>query len=438
MSSALAIAGVTQLMRDLLNDGLVDHDVAAVVNTNVPVHALPPDQMLAQEENNAPALNVFLYHSEVNGAWANQGLPTRNSDGQRVNNTPLALDLYYLVSAYGTADLHNDVLLGYAMQILHEHPGFTRSEIQTALNPSPAIAAGLPPLLQALASTGLADQAEALRIAPHPMAVGEISSLWSALQSQYRPSMTYRVSTVIIQSSAPTHNVLPVLTIGEDNTGPMVIATLAPDSPLIRRVITPALQSSARVNDVFDVEGVEMGGVNPRFSLSHLHPSLNIEHTVMAQAGGDARGQSMQVPNAPAVWASGTYSLLFHQDVAGAAQTSNQLTVQIAPVLTLPPLNIVRAASSITVTIRVSPHLHPGQQATLWLGSEGASAQEITTATDTLTFVFSALAAGNYPVRIRVDGVDSWFIERDRPPIAPDFTPRPPIYDPTQIVVVPA
>ncbi|MEI8610668.1 hypothetical protein P4S70_17560 [Enterovibrio sp. Hal110] len=63
MSSALAIAGVTQLMRDLLNDGLVDHDVAAVVNTNVPVHALPPDQMLAQEENNAPALNVFLYHS---------------------------------------------------------------------------------------------------------------------------------------------------------------------------------------------------------------------------------------------------------------------------------------------------------------------------------------------------------------------------------------
>ncbi|WP_407333987.1 DUF4255 domain-containing protein [Enterovibrio sp. 27052020O] len=436
MSSALAIAGVTQLLRDLLNDGLVDHDVAAVVNTNVPVHALAPDQMLAQEDNNAPALNVFLYHTEVNAAWANQCLPTRNPEGERVNNTPLPLDLYYLVSAYGTADLHGDVLLGYAMQILHEHPGFTRTEIQTALNPSPAIAAGLPPLLQALADTGLADQAEALRIAPHQMPMAEKSGLWSALQSQYRPSMAYRVSTVLIEAEHGTRNPLPVLTIGEDDLGPTVSPSLFSSLPQLTRVFSPAHQASARLGDILDVEGRALDGGNPRFTLSHL--SLDIEHTVAANAGGSAQGQSLTLPNVPANWASGIYSISYAVDVNGATQQSNELTAQIAPVLALPPNSVVRNGQTVIVTVGVSPHVHPGQQATLWLGSEGAQAESVSVITSTLVFHFGPLAAGIYPARLRVDGADSWFILKDRPPIAPDFTPRAPIYDPTQRVEVPA
>ncbi len=435
MSSALAIAGVTQLLRDLLNDGLVDHDVGALVNTNVTVHALAPDVMLAREEDSGPALNVFLYHTDVNGAWSNSCLPTRDREGMRVNNTPLPLDLYYLVCAYSTADLHNDVLLGYAMQILHEHPGFTRAEIQTALNPSPAIAAGLPPLLQALADTGLADQAEALRIAPHFMPVSEMASLWSALQSHYRPCAAIRVSTVLIQAELATREALPVLTIGSDNRGADVTPSLIPPLPMLQRIIPPALQSSARLGDIFDVEGMSLDGTNPRFTFEHV--ALPITHTVNAAAGGSARTQSVPVPNAPATWASGVYSIHFTADDAGRPQDSNRLSVQIAPVMTLPPQSVNRAGSTVTVTVRVSPHCHPGQHASLWLGSEGTQAETVTAVTDTLVFVFGPIAAGNYPVRLRVDGVDSWFILRDRPPIAPDFAPRPPVYDPTQVVVVP-
>ncbi|WP_229333374.1 DUF4255 domain-containing protein [Grimontia hollisae] len=294
MSSALAIAGITQLLRDLLNDGLVDNDVASVVNTNVPVHALPPDQMLAQEDENAPALNVFLYHTEVNAAWANQCLPTRDNRGDKINNTPLPLDLFYIISAYGTADLHNDVLLGYAMQILHEHPGFTRAEIQTALNPAPAIASGLPPLLQALADTGLAGQAEAIRIAHHPMPVSEKSALWSALQSQYRPSATYRVSTVLMQVEDATQQALPVLTIGPENEGVDLQPDLIPSLPQLVRVIPPALQPSARLGDTLDTEGFSLDGANPRFTLSHI--SQEVEHTINADAGGTARIQSLTLP----------------------------------------------------------------------------------------------------------------------------------------------
>ncbi|MDD1780468.1 DUF4255 domain-containing protein [Enterovibrio sp. ZSDZ35] len=435
MSSALAIAGITQLLRDLLNDGLVDNDVATIVNTNVPVHALPPDQMLAQEEDNAPALNIFLYHTEVNAAWANQCVPTRNSDGDRINNTPLPLDLFYIVSAYGTADLHNDVLLGYAMQILHEHPGFTRAEIQTALNPSPAIAAGLPPLLQALADTGLADQAEAIRIAPHMMPVSEKSALWSALQSQYRQSATYRVSTVLMQADYPTRNALPVLTIGVDNTGPDVHPTLTPALPQLNRIIAPALQSSARLGDTLDVEGFALDGTNPRFTFSHV--SQEVAHTINAAVGGTARTQSVTLPNAAASWAAGMYSLLFSADNGGNTQQSNLLSAQISPVMTFPPTSVVRNGTSVVVTLRVTPHFFPGQQAMLWLGSDGATAETVSIATDTMVFVFGAIPAGTYTARLRVDGVDSWFIIKDRPPIAPDFAPRAPIYDPTQVITVP-
>ncbi|WP_229333373.1 hypothetical protein [Grimontia hollisae] len=105
--------------------------------------------------------------------------------------------------------------------------------------------------------------------------------------------------------------------------------------------------------------------------------------------------------------------------------------------MTLPPTSVVRQGQTVVVTVRVTPHASPGQQATMWLGSEGATAEPVTVATDTLVFVFGLLAAGNYPARLRVDGVDSWFILRDRPPIAPHFTPRSPVYDPTQVVMVP-
>ncbi|MFD2180472.1 DUF4255 domain-containing protein [Veronia pacifica] len=436
MSTALAIAGVTQLLRDLLNDGLVDNDVACVVNTNVPVHALPPDRMLAEEDNNGPALNVFLYHTEVNGGLANQILPTRNQQGDRVNNTPLPLDLFYIVSAYGSADLHNDVLLGYAMQILHEHPGFTRAEIQTALNPSPAIAAGLPPLLQALADTGLAEQAEAIRIAPHQMPVAEKSALWSALQSQYRPSAIYRVSTVLIQAQYPVRNVLPVLTLGADNDGPAVQPSVMSPFPTLARAILPALQASVRLGDTLDVEGIGLDGANPRFTFSHLSQAIN--HTVNAQAGGNARAQSVAIPTLSSDWAAGIYSVMFSVDVSGDPVHSNKLSIPFAPVMTLPPNSVVRNDQTVVVTVQVTPHVYPGQQAMMWLGAEGAIAESVPTASNTLVFIFGPLAAGSYPARMRIDGVDSWFILRDRPPVAPGFTSRAPVYDPTQVVVVPS
>ena len=59
-------------------------------------------------------------------AGATSGLPSRDASGRlRLTNAPLALDLHYLLSAYSGGDLHAEILLGYAMQLLHEMPVLT-------------------------------------------------------------------------------------------------------------------------------------------------------------------------------------------------------------------------------------------------------------------------------------------------------------------------
>src|SRR5207237_7889 len=78
--------------------------------------------------------------------------------GERLSNAPLALDLHYILTAYGRADFQAEILLGYAMHLLHECPMLDRAAVRRALNPSPLDVSMLPPAFQALAASDLADQ----------------------------------------------------------------------------------------------------------------------------------------------------------------------------------------------------------------------------------------------------------------------------------------
>src|SRR4051812_42346009 len=134
MSSALAIASVTRVLKDLLNNGLVDHDISGAVGGNVTVTALSPDRVAVQPDGNeANQLNVFMHQVGPNAGWRNVDLPTRNPTGDRVGNPLLALNLHYLITAYGADELNGEILLGYAMQLLHETPVLGRQAIRTAL-----------------------------------------------------------------------------------------------------------------------------------------------------------------------------------------------------------------------------------------------------------------------------------------------------------------
>jgi Pvc16 N-terminal domain len=213
MSNALALGAVTAVLRDLLNNGLIDQDMTGTIGGNVTVTALPPDRIDIGENREKSQLNLFLYQVTPNQGWRNVGLPSRDARGDRVANPPLALDLHYLLTAYGEQEFHGEILLGYAMQTLHETPVLPRDAIRLALGaPPPVTGSGLPPAQQALVAAELADQIEQIKILPQSLSTEEMSRLWTALHAHYRPSAVYQASVVLIESKRSRKSALPVRT----------------------------------------------------------------------------------------------------------------------------------------------------------------------------------------------------------------------------------
>jgi hypothetical protein len=203
MSSPLAIATVTAVLQNFLQNS--GKEVAAALGIpNITVSAEPPDRI--EIDNVSPdRINLFLFQATENQGWRNVDYPSRNPNGDRISNPPLGLDLSYLLTAYGSAGLHAEALLGYAMFVLHEMPVLTRDAIRNVTITPPA-----PPLLAGLTSSELVDQIEQIKITPQVMSVEEISKIWSALQSQYRPTAVYKASVVLIQSKKSFRPALPV------------------------------------------------------------------------------------------------------------------------------------------------------------------------------------------------------------------------------------
>jgi len=209
MSTALAIASVSLVLKDLLNNGLIDHDISETAG-NVLVTCLPPDRIVTGTEEPSQ-LNLFLYHVSQNPGWRNQGYPSLNSSGERVNNPPLALDLHYLLTAYSSEELISEILLGYGMQLFHENPVLKRDAIRRSLSlPSVFASSALPANLLTLSTSKLAEQVELVKITPATMNTEEMSKLWTAFQAKYRPTAAYTATVVLIESEKSTKTALPV------------------------------------------------------------------------------------------------------------------------------------------------------------------------------------------------------------------------------------
>ena len=168
MSSFLAVGAVTALLKDLLNEEIVEHKVPEQLNETVGVETLPPD-LVEDETAGESRLNLFLYRVSPNMGWRNVDLPSRNGRGERTSNPPLALDLHYLLTAYSKENFHAEILLGCAMQLLHETPVFPRSDIRRIQQ---VWSSGTDTLLQALATAELAEQAEQIKLSPQPFGRG--------------------------------------------------------------------------------------------------------------------------------------------------------------------------------------------------------------------------------------------------------------------------
>ncbi len=209
MSNALSIAAVTAVIKNLLENGLVSDAIVASVG-DVFVSALPPDKIEVGTDERAQ-INIFLYHvtQNRNVDWISPEFRDRhsrigNSDKEKLRlNPPLALDLHYLLSVYGPKDFQSEILLCSVMQLLHRSPIIKSEVIETALkNASETSTSGVfSQALTGVSASDLAKQIGQIKISPEFLNMEESTKIWSALQTNYRPSVTYYASMVLIESA---------------------------------------------------------------------------------------------------------------------------------------------------------------------------------------------------------------------------------------------
>ncbi|MEV5319895.1 DUF4255 domain-containing protein [Streptomyces sp. NPDC052687] len=179
MSNALAIAHVTQALALLIESNVGPEFGEAVRVEPRKPPAEPPDH---------PTVNVFLYQVTPNTAMRGTDLPTRAGDGTLVRRPAAALDLHYLISAYGDeTDLVGQRLIGSVVRTLHQTPVLPKDVIeQTGQRPY-------------LLGSDLAEAAQRVRFTPTVMDVDETSKLWGMLhQTPYSLSVVYQASLIFI------------------------------------------------------------------------------------------------------------------------------------------------------------------------------------------------------------------------------------------------
>jgi hypothetical protein len=437
MSTALAIAGVTAVLRDLLNDGLVNHNVSGVLGSSVTVSTLAPDRVVPANGSEASQINLFMYLVTPNPGWRNDRLPSRDGTGRlRLANAPLALDLHYLLSVYSGGDLHAEILLGYAMQLLHEMPMLTRDAIRIALNPSPNVGADLPPALRALVDSGLEDQVELIKLTPAYLNTEEMSKLWTAMQSHFRPTAAYTASVVLIESTQPARAPLPVLSRGPVDAatgrdrGVVVNPGLVPPVPLLSAIVPPAHQPVARIGDVLDLQGANLDGTNRQVHFAN--DRLDIDVTVPAQAapanGADGLVQVRLDPSLAGSLPVGVYrvSASVVRPTESDRRETNRLTMVLAPQMTNLPLNVNRDGSgTASFTIDFVPMLRAGQRAVLALGQDEYLPQGSGSPASSLSFMIPNAPVSPAPgllARLRIDEIESPIIDLSQePPVTPTF-----------------
>ncbi|MFF1758017.1 DUF4255 domain-containing protein [Streptomyces sp. NPDC058266] len=179
MSNALALAHVTQALALLIESNLgPEIDMAVKVEPRKPP-ADPPTE---------PTISVFLYQVTPDTSQRNNDLPTRAADGTLVKRPVAALDLHFLITAYGDeTELVGQRLIGSVVRALHEIPVLPKDIIELA---------GERPYLT---GSNLAESAQRVRFTPTVMDVDETSKLWGMLyQTPYTLSVVYQAALVLI------------------------------------------------------------------------------------------------------------------------------------------------------------------------------------------------------------------------------------------------
>jgi len=414
MSDGYAIAAVSAVIRRTILEALSAAQVSDVTG-NIQVTAIPPDRVIPPNGAEPTQVNIFLHQVTRNAAFRNADLPSRNAAGDLVSGPALALDLHYMITAYGTEPFWAEMLLGHAALALHENATLTRRAIARALSPNPPDAL-VPP---ALRDSGIEAQIELVKILPKAVDSEEMSRLWAAIQRQYRPTMAYRASVVLIEprasgASAPPVRAPGVRALPLANVELASVAAASGANEPITRASTIVLSGQGFSPEEMTIEIGETVATPAAGSVNAARIELDLSALAPPPRAGLQPLRAIRTrplgppPTTPAVEVSNTLPLTLRPAItASNVAIGSTDTVDGQPV------------SSGTVTLTIDPPVGRAQKATVLLNTAGggpmhrleapanngaaANVDEVAQ----IAFAFRRLRRGPYLIRVSVDGAES-------------------------------
>lgn len=404
--SALAIAGVSATLKSLTENHFAAVNINSSLGTTPNVSVLPPDQA-EKDFKNKDGVNWFMYRTSNNSGLQNNFNPVRESNGNRINRAPLPLDLHYIVSTYGKSDMHADILLGYVLQLFHDNPILNRETIAGAL------ATGSGSIFTALSNENISDHLNQIRLTMEHPDEDFMSNVWGVFNTNYRPSVIFHASVALIETPVSFQTGIPVQRY-DVNVYPLnkphidQIESLDNPSGLVSfgndiRIIGSNLaQTNVRVQiGLMTLEATDLDEIQREF--------IDIEGTALAdvRAGVNAvriiHDLDLGIPS-----------------VAHRGYQSNVVALVIHP--TFINLNVSLSGGGPNprhgdISLTIQPPVHRDQRVKLLLNEVGTSnptgytfvapPRTNNTPESDFTFEVSGIVAGNYFVRVEVDGAAS-------------------------------
>lgn len=407
MSNFLAVATVTETLRQML-DTNVNKDVSGGARATA-VRPASPDKS-SMDGLPEVGVNVYLYQISFNTAWRNADLPTRRGDGTLIQRPRAALNLNYLLTFYGEEkQLEPQRVLGSVIRALHAQPMLTRQQIQSSVE-----------AVDFLQDSDLADEVEQVKFTPIPLSVEELHNLWSGFfQAPYVLSTAYQASVVFIEGKETPREALPVRVPG--------LSVISFRQPIIEQVRAqgnqPIIMGAGLIilgrNLQGDLTRVRIGEVEIEpDEIDENRIELQLSSPPFPQGSLRAGVKSIQV---------------VHKSMIGSPPTphpgfeSNALAFILRPVIkSVGVLNVHgnHAAVSGEMSLQVEPQIGKNQRVALLLneisGISGDSRAAYIFAVprrnadvDTISAAFEGVKAGDYLVRLQVDGAESLLFADD-------------------------
>jgi hypothetical protein len=390
MSNPFAIAAITATFSQLVQRVIEEPTLAGTTVTTV-----APDA--ARTERTGRQLNLFLYQVTPNAALRNMDLPFRGGDGELRTRPMLALSLRYLLTAYGQSDSTLDAhhLLAHAMSLIHDEGVLGRQQIRDAIDAEPAVA-----------QSDLADQVELVKLCEQALTVDEVSRLWGMYQStNYRLSVSYEASAVLIERPQPVRSALPV------RTAKLYVVPF--HQPLIETVAPQV----ALAGETLLISGRNLAAdtVTLRFGATLAAPSLVADRRIDAVLPAALRAgvNTVQVVHELSLGTPATPHRGFASNVAAFV---------LAPRISTPaPISV---AAGDDLTLDLAPPVDRDQQVSILLGDReiAVPAREPDSAPVATVDIPipGTFPPGSYLLRLRVDGAESQ-LEVGEDPSSPTF-----------------